>query len=148
MKWALFILIIFMSRFGISQQTKYFIEKGIAIASYDAVSYFKGNPQKGNKSFSFEYDHVQWNFINKENLQKFKSNPQKYTPQYGGWCAYAMGIDGSKVKIDPDTYKIIEGKLYLFYNFNFTNTLKSWNKNESEYLKVADSNWTKLNSSN
>ncbi|MEQ9146669.1 MAG: YHS domain protein, partial [Cytophagales bacterium] len=55
------------------------------------------------------------------------------------WCAYAMGVDGSRVKIDPKTFKIVNGELYLFYNFNFTNTLKKWNENENELKAKADS---------
>ena len=62
----------------------------------------------------------------------FASNPAKYEPQYGGWCAYAMGHDGSKVEVDPETFKIINGKLFLFYNRFFNNTLKTWNQDESK----------------
>ena len=79
-----------------------------------------------------------------ENKEAFKNAPARYEPQYGGWCAYAMGNDGSKVEIDPETFKIVDGKLYLFYNKYFTNTLKSWNKQEPELKKKADQNWQKI----
>jgi hypothetical protein len=77
-------------------------------------------------------------------LLKFKANPEKYKPAYGGWCAYAMGENGEKVKVDPETYKIVDGKLYLFYNFWTTNTLDDWNKNEKKLKEAADRNWSKI----
>ena len=80
-------------------------------------------------------------FINKENLERFKKNPNKYLPQFGGWCAYAMGDSGEKISVAPETFKIIDGKLYLFYNKFFTNTLNSWNEDEAALKKNADSNW-------
>ena len=61
-----------------------------------------------------------------------------------GWCAYAMGAKGEKVSIDPETFKIINGKLYLFYNSYFNNTLKSWNKNEPTLKAKADVNWKRI----
>ena len=64
-----------------------------------------------------------------------------YEPQYGGWCAYAMGTSGEKVKVDPETFKIIDGRLFLFYNAFFNNTLNSWNKDEKNYHTKADQNW-------
>ena len=74
----------------------------------------------------------------------FDENPTRFLPQYGGWCAYAMGDSGEKVKIDPETFKIIDGKLYLFYNFYFTNTLTKWNRDESNLKQKADQNWKKV----
>ena len=90
------------------------------------------------------YAGVTYNFSSAENKEAFKKSPAAYEPQYGGWCAYAMGNDGSKVSIDPETFKIVGGKLYLFYNRFFTNTLKSWNKDEVTLKKNADTNWQKI----
>ena len=73
----------------------------------------------------------------------FKKDPTKYEPQYGGWCAYAMGAKGEKVEINPETFKIVDGKLYLFYNRFFSNTLTDWNKDEAHLKKQADVNWQK-----
>ena len=83
-------------------------------------------------------------FSSQQNLNLFKANPSKYEPQFGGWCAYAMGNTGEKVEVDPETFKILNGKLYLFYNKLFTNTLKSWNKNENKLLNQANANWLKF----
>ncbi len=83
-------------------------------------------------------------FSNALNKEKFLKNPSHYVPQYGGWCAYAMGANGEKVDVNPETFKIIDDKLYLFYNAFFNNTLKSWNKDEKNLKSKADSNWKKI----
>jgi len=108
---------------------------------YDPVSYFDGNPLQGNKELDYTYSGVIYWFSSESNRTKFIENPIKYEPQYGGWCAYALGLKPEKVKVDPKTYKIIDGKLYLFYNFYLTNTLKSWNKDEKNLKSKADKNW-------
>ena len=87
---------------------------------------------------------TKYRFSSVANKEEFKKNPSKYEPQYGGWCAFAMGDYGEKVEIDPETFKIVNGKLYLFYNKGFNNTLKSWNKNEAVLKSNADINWAKL----
>jgi YHS domain-containing protein len=87
---------------------------------------------------------VAYYFTSEADLAEFRKNPEIYEPQYGGWCAYAMGKDGTKVEVDPETFKIVNGKLFLFYNQFFTNTLKSWNKDEVELHHHADLNWTKI----
>src|SRR3990172_1916011 len=108
------------------------LNNSIALNGYDPVSYFSSNPRKGNMQFSIKYQDATYFFTTKANLEIFINAPEKYIPEYGGWCAYAMGKSGEKVEVNPETYKIIEGKLYLFYNSYFSNTLKSWNKNEAE----------------
>ena len=85
-----------------------------------------------------------YNFSSQANKDLFLKSPANYEPQYGGWCAFAMGDYGEKVEINPETFKIIDGKLYLFYNAYFNNTLKSWNKDETNLKKKADANWKKL----
>ena len=83
----------------------------------------------------------------KENLEKFNADPEYYTPQYGGYCAYAIGKNGDKVKIDPKTFEIRDGKLYLFYHTFFANTLEKWLEEGAEELKKdADKNWIKIKS--
>ncbi len=121
------------------------LEDGIAIDGYDPVAYFKqGKPVKGKKDLSVLHQGVTYYFSNTENKETFKSNPSIYEPQFGGWCAYAMGSNGEKVAVDPETFKIINGKLYLFYNKFFNNTLKSWNKDETNLKSKADKNWSNI----
>ena len=127
------------------RQKNFNLSKGLAIEGYDPVSYFAGKPAKGSATYTYTYDGVVYRFSNAANLETFKKNPSGYEPQYGGWCAYAMGSSGEKVEVDPETYKIIGGKLYLFYNHLFNNTLKTWNKSEPQLKPKADVNWQKLN---
>jgi YHS domain-containing protein len=150
LKQLLFILACFSSPGVFAQDAtpvrkKHFnLEKGIAIDGYDPVAYFKSNKAvKGNKNMAAYFQGATYYFSTAENKNAFLQNPQAYEPQYGGWCAYAMGHDGDKVSIDPETFKIINGKLYLFYNSFFNNTLKSWNKDETNLKTKADANWQK-----
>jgi YHS domain-containing protein len=113
----------------------------LAIEGYDPVAYFEGKPAKGSSAHSYTYKAVLYYFTSAAHLEVFKKDPAKYEPQYGGWCAFAMGDYGEKVSINPETYKILEGKLYLFYNAFFTNTLPKWNKDEQNLKKAADINW-------
>ena len=117
---------------------------GLAIEGYDPVAYFSGKAQKGNATISFLYNGITYRFSTAANLILFKAAPEKYEPAYGGWCAYAMGSSGEKVEVDPETFKIVNGELYLFYNAYFNNTLKTWNKNEKNLNQKADANWKKL----
>ena len=118
-------------------------KQNLGIQGYDPVSYFDSKPKEGKESLKFTFKGVTYQFAKETNLNKFKSAPEKYEPAYGGWCAYAMGATGEKVKIDPETYKITDGKLYLFYNFWANNTLKDWNKEEKTLKDKADKNWLK-----
>ena len=133
---------------GLAQEQKriqlFNLEKGLAAEGYDVVAYFSGKAQKGNASLAVVHQGVRYHFSSEVNKQAFKKNPAKYEPQYGGWCAYAMGATGEKVEIDPETFKIVNGKLYLFYNKLFNNTLKTWNRDEQSLRTKADANWSKL----
>jgi YHS domain-containing protein len=128
------------------ERTKQFnLEKGIAIQGYDPVSYVSINKAtKGKSTISANYQGVVYHFSSEANKKQFLSNPSKYEPQYGGWCAFAMGDYGKKVEVDPETFKIIEDKLYLYYNAYFNNTLKSWNKDEKNLKAKADKNWSNI----
>jgi len=130
----------------ISLRKKQFnLDNSVAISGYDPVAYFKqGKAIKGKKDLSVAADGVIYYFSIPQNKEEFKKDYTKYEPQYGGWCAYAMGNDGTKVEVDPETFKIVDGKLYLFYNRFFNNTLKSWNKNETHLKMNADANWKRL----
>lgn len=121
------------------------LDNGLALQGYDPVAYFKKmEAVKGNKQIPLTYLGATYYFSSPDNREEFKKDPVKYEPQYGGWCAYAMGAKGEKVSIDPATFKIIGGKLYLFYNHFFNNTLTSWNKDETNLKAKADANWQKI----
>jgi YHS domain-containing protein len=142
---SIMLAIIWIVSFGQENRTEiYNLKKGLALEGYDPVSFFDGNPKEGGSELKYIYKGVTYFFTSSINLNKFKSSPDKYEPAYGGWCAYAMGESGEKVKIDIETYKIVDGKLYLFYNFWGNNTLSDWNKNEAKLKAKADLNWKKI----
>ncbi|MBS1534132.1 MAG: YHS domain-containing (seleno)protein [Flavobacteriaceae bacterium] len=127
------------------RQQNFNLDNKLALQGYDPVSYFlQKKPLRGKKELAAQFEGVTYYFANPSNKEAFVKNPQNYEPQYGGWCAYAMGSNGEKVEIDPETYKILDGKLYVFYNAYFNNTLKSWNKDEARLKKQADKNWQKI----
>lgn len=150
MKKLLFVLIVLFTLSGFSQRdskrmTHFNLEKNVAIQGYDPVAYFKqGKAVKGKKEITASHEGVAYYFSIPVNKEYFLKNPSKFEPQYGGWCAFAMGDSNEKVSVNPETFKISNGKLYLFYNAFFNNTLKSWNKNESGLMMKADTNWNKI----
>ena len=128
-----------------AQSIDYNTKKGYVANGYDVVSYFEGKPQEGIKDITTEYDGVSYKFSSHEHLIEFKANPKKYIPQYGGYCAYAVAVTGKKVNINPETFEIRDGKLFLFYNAGKTNTLELWQKESPEVLiPEADKNWEKI----
>lgn len=148
---ACLVLFFFLSAWGVHAQSETFrakqynLESGLAIKGYDPVSYFtQGRAEKGKKEYSVSDRGVIYYFASGANKELFLSNPAKYEPQYGGWCAYAMGHDGSKVEVDPETFKITDGKLFLFYHQFFNNTLKTWNQDEARLHTQADVHWQKI----
>ena len=144
----LFVALITATTFGQSaakRKSQFNIEKGVAIQGYDPVAYFtQKKAVKGKSTIATTYEGVIYNFSTQANKELFEKNPANYEPQYGGWCSYAMGASGEKVEVDPETFKIVDGKLNLFYNAFFNNTLKTWNKDEVNLKKKADSNWKKV----
>ncbi len=118
------------------------LEKGLAIQGYDPVAYFTQNKAvKGAKQFAAHSEGVTYYFSTDANKDLFVKDYKKYEPQYGGWCAYAMGATNEKVEIDPETFKIVNGKLFLFYHTWVNNTLTKWNKDEANLNAAADKNW-------
>lgn len=108
---------------------------GIAIRGYDTVSYFtQGKPVEGSDSYTTEWSGATWKFSSQENLDLFIAEPEKYAPQYGGYCAYGVA-QGNLVKIEPEQWTILDDKLYLNYNEKLN---KAWKKDIPGYIKTAD----------
>jgi YHS domain-containing protein len=121
------------------------LKDGLAIQGYDPVAYFSQNKAvEGKKTISQKYNGATYYFSSDANKTTFSKDPAKYEPAYGGYCAYAMAF-GDQVKIDPETFKVKDGRLLLFYNFRFNNTLTDWNKDEASLFKKAEAEWKKLN---
>ena len=140
MKKTLLTVGIWMAMLGTlsAQQNEIFVKDNAAINGYDPVAYFtEGKPVKGSSDFSVQYKGATWHFLNKTNADLFKATPEKYEPQYGGYCAYGCSR-GYKAKTSPDAWTIVDGKLYLNYNIDVRN---EWNKDQQGYIKKADGNW-------
>ena len=139
-----FLAIVSLAQDGTLRRKHFNLEGGLALSGYDAVAYLnQSNAIKGNRNFAVTHDGVTYYFASAANQEEFRKTPSRYEPAYGGWCAYAMGSNGEKVSVDPKTFKIVNGKLNLFYNKFFNNTLEDWNKDESNLKRKADLNWQK-----
>ncbi|MEM7467785.1 MAG: YHS domain-containing (seleno)protein [Pseudomonadota bacterium] len=111
-----------------------------AIRGYDPVAYFTaGKPVKGKSSLTTQHGTGVYHFSSQEHLDLFEQNPDKYAPQYGGFCAYAMS-KGFDVSSDPAAWTIRDDKLYLNYSLGVR---KTWLKKPDEYIVKADKNWAK-----
>ena len=112
-----------------------------AINGYDPVAYFTvGKPVKGQDGFATEWMGAKWKFSSQANLDLFKSNPEKYAPQYGGYCAYGV-TQGSLVKVEPEQFTLRDGKLYLNYD---ADVQAKWLKDPAGYIKDADAKFQAL----
>ena len=113
------------------QRIKHFrLDKNhLAIDGYDPVSYFKiSGPQKGKAKLAYDFEGVIYWFATDQNLTEFKSNPNRYEPVWGGWCGHAMALRGEKVDINPECYKIVDGRNVLFFKTFYANALTNWEK--------------------
>jgi YHS domain-containing protein len=110
----------------------------LAVGGYDPVAYFSGaRPVEGRKPFEFKYKGATWRFASADNLAAFKADPDRYAPQYGGYCAWAVS-QGYTAKGDPRAWKIVGGKLYLNYNADIQ---KKWEQDISGFIAKANANW-------
>jgi YHS domain-containing protein len=115
--------------------------RGIALKGYDAVAYFQQNrPVKGSSEFSFKWMEATWLFSSVQNRDEFAADPQHYAPQYGGYCSYAVS-QGHTAPIDPEAWRIVDGKLYLNYS---KGVQKTWEKDAGGYIQKANQNWPGL----
>ena len=113
----------------------------VAIKGYDTVAYFKdGKALKGSESFTFPWHGMTWHFSSKENRDLFAGSPEKYAPQYDGWCAWAM-TESRLAVTDPEVWTIINGKLYLNCS---KEAYEKWSRDIPGNIKKADSIWPTL----
>jgi hypothetical protein len=121
-----------------AQKSPVYAPKGIALDGYDAVAFFtQGKPVKGSSDYALRWNGAQWLFADKADLESFKKAPEKYAPQYGGYCAYGAA-QGHKAPVEIDTWSVINNKLYL----NYDQKVKSkWVKDEATYIESANKNW-------
>jgi YHS domain-containing protein len=139
-KCSLFCLIMMLHPFSFAQSTAN-IRNGIMLYGYDPVSYFNAEkPTRGLPSISVVDKGETFLFTNQANKAEFEKKPEKYRPAYEGWCATAVA-GGYKYDIDPENFKITDGRLFLFYKGWRGDAKKDWLKAEPEKLKLADKQW-------
>ncbi|HVL72908.1 MAG TPA: YHS domain-containing (seleno)protein [Beijerinckiaceae bacterium] len=113
----------------------------LAIHGYDPVAYFvEGRPRRGRPEFAVEHRGARWLFANEENRGRFRADPERYLPAYGGYCAYGVS-QGYLVKIDPNAWRIVDGRLYLNYDRGVQRT---WEKDVPGHVATANRNWPRL----
>lgn len=114
---------------------------GPAIKGYDPVAYFNaGKPVAGTSEFTADYKGATFRFASAANRDAFKAMPEKFAPQYGGFCAYAASY-GAKADVDPSAYAIVDGKLYLNYN---KSVQTKWNQDTTGYIAKGNANWSSV----
>jgi hypothetical protein len=124
--------------------SEFFEQNGLAIDGYDPVAYFTDiKPVKGVPEFRADYQDATFQFVSAAHRDTFAANPNKFTPQYGGYCAYGMA-KGYKASIDPAAFTVVGDKLYL----NYSETIRSrWLSDIPSYVRKADANWPEVKKS-
>ena len=127
-----------LSPAALAQKPSVFSDRDGAIRGYDPVAYFdRKGPVKGSKQFSHAWGGATWYFASVEHRDKFASEPERYAPRYGGYCAYAVA-QGYTADIDPSAWSIVDEKLYLNYSLSVR---ERWNKDIPGYIRKADASW-------
>jgi hypothetical protein len=115
--------------------------EGVAIKGYDPVAYFlDGMPVKGSEEFQYAWMGARWLFKDAGHRDLFASDPERYAPRYGGYCAYAVSR-GTTADIDPEAWSIVDGKLYLNLNGDVQ---EIWSRDIPGNIRKADANWPAL----
>lgn len=151
LKFCFVLFLAFTATSGIHAQknnAKYFNnlnDKGVILDGYDAVAFFTDNkPVMGNEKLQYSYEGAIYYFASQEHLDLFKGNPEKYKPQFGAWCAYAVSL-GRVAPIDVNTFSIVDGRLVIQHN---ERAVKGWNKDVAGNLSKADKYWPAVSSKN
>lgn len=121
-------------------------ENNLAVKGYDVVALFSEKVRKGKSSIAHEHNGISYQFESTDNRDKFINSPSEYLPQYGGFCAIAMS-EGKEVDSNPKSFKIQNGKLYLFATmfWGIIDVKRQWNKDPNGKMKLADKEWDRIN---
>ena len=114
----------------------------LAVQGYDVISYRTGTPTEGSRAFTADFEGATYRFASQANLDTFNTNPARYVPAYGGFCAYGVS-KGKKFDVDPTAFKVVDDVLYLNYNKSIQ---KKWAKKQDKYIGKADGNWSNIRS--
>ena len=116
-------------------------ESGLALRGYDAVAYFReGRAVEGSANFSHEWNGARWQFASPEARDLFAREPERYAPQYGGYCSWAVS-HGYTADGDPEAWKVVDGKLYLNYD---QQVREMWEKDIPTFIADGDRNWPRF----
>lgn len=144
MKQSLVVLCLTVAALGAAEKPVDGVNKGkdgVAVKGYDVVAYFdQSKPVRGSKEFQQQWQGATWQFSSAANRDKFAAAPERYAPQFGGYCAWAVG-HGYTADTDPEAWKIIDGKLYLNYNKSIQ---KKWEPEASKWIPEGMRNWPAL----
>jgi len=126
-------------------------ENNVALQGYDLTEYFTNNRAiSGSDEFMHIYRGIKYFFLNEKNKELFASNPEIYLPQFGGYCAYGFAFEEKekgrlgKYSINPESFKLTNGKLYLFYKSFGNDVVQDWNKDENRYIEKAERIWKEI----
>jgi len=138
-----FLILLILFACSGSEVSETYVENGIAINGYDPVAYFTQSAAvEGSEQYSFNWNNATWYFSSEQNLTTFKDNPDKYSPVFGGYCAYGMSNgEGYKATTDPNAWTIVDGKLYLNYSLKVK---EKWLENQDERIEHAWENWPRV----
>lgn len=121
--------------------------ESVALAGFDPVAYFEaggGRPQRGLIRLSVEHAGVTYRFANEKHRELFQKDPSRYLPAYGGWCAWAVGELGKRVDVDPESFELRDGRLFLFYRDPELDTRDLWRVNAADLTAKAEANYPAL----
>ncbi len=126
---------------------------GLALEGYDPVSYFDLQPTRGDSGVTATHDGITYHFANSDNRTRFLTGPESYVPRYGGWCAFGMGMDEAdmglpreRYPVDPESYEISGGELYLFYRSPVIDARERWLRDRDQNRRRAEETWRRLGS--
>lgn len=137
-KLLMLVLLLTVNDVAWSQKSPVFITDNGAIHGYDPVAFFKEHkPVPGSREITCEWNGVSWHFASEENRAAFLSDPDRYAPQYGGYCAFGASR-GYKAPTQADAWSIVNDKLYFNYN---KDVQKEWTRSRDEFIRKADENW-------
>ena len=148
---AAFLIIAVSVAFPAAAQDLNLDASDLALSGYDPVEYLQFNRAlKGFTDIETRFNGARYRFRNQENQERFLADPDRYLPAYGGWCAYSLAMDDpeyprGKYPVDPKSFKIVDGRLHLFYNDAELDALQQWNHDEARYRAVADREWAAIN---
>jgi YHS domain-containing protein len=126
----------------LAEEGAVYAKDGVALDGTDPVAYFtEGRPVAGSPDFAAEFAGTTWHFASAAHRDLFLADPGKYTPQYGGFCAYAVAVAAQKVPTDPEAWSLVEGKLYLNYSLP---TRARWEEDVPGHIADADAAWPRI----